>query len=101
MRILFLAHRLPYPPNKGEKMRAFGELEALSQRHEIDLFCFYDDPRDGQYVEAVRKYCRECYAERIPWFRGRFQALVAAVLKRSFSLAFFYGTAAHRRSLAC
>ena len=97
MRILFLAHRLPYPPNKGEKMRAFGELEALSQRHEIDVFCFYDDPRDGQYVEAVRKYCREFYAERIPWFRGRFQALVAAVLKRSFSLAFFYSRTMTRR----
>ena len=97
MRILFLAHRLPYPPNKGEKMRALGELTALSQRHDVDLFCFYDDPEDGQYVDAVRKYCRDCYAERIPWFRGRFQALVASVLNRSFSLAFFASRTMTRR----
>jgi len=65
MRILFLAHRLPYPPNKGNKIRSFSELAALSQHHEVDLFCFYDQVEDSQYFADVRQYCRSLYAEKI------------------------------------
>ncbi len=90
MRILFLVHRLPYPPNKGDKIRSFRELEALSQRHEVDVFCFYDDPEDSKYVEALSAHCRECYAERISWFGSRMQALLAVLLGRAFTLGFFY-----------
>src|ERR1700730_2121413 len=62
MRILFLAHRLPYPPNKGDKIRSFRALQLLSERHEVDLFCFYDDRQDAKYVRGLQEYCRHIYA---------------------------------------
>lgn len=37
VRILFLAHRYPYPPNKGDKIRAFHIAEHLLKRHEVSL----------------------------------------------------------------
>ena len=42
MKILFLAHRIPFPPDKGEKIRAFHELKYLAERHTVDLFCLAD-----------------------------------------------------------
>jgi sugar transferase (PEP-CTERM/EpsH1 system associated) len=90
MRILFLAHRLPYPPNKGDKIRSFHELNALSQRHEVDLFCFYDQPEDREYFADVRHYCREFYAEEISWIRSRSQALLALCQGRPFTPAVFH-----------
>ncbi len=36
-RILFLAHRYPYPPNKGDKIRAFHIAEHLLRSHEVAL----------------------------------------------------------------
>jgi sugar transferase (PEP-CTERM/EpsH1 system associated) len=89
MRILFLAHRLPYPPNKGDKIRSFREIEALSRRHEVDLFCFYDQAEDKEHVDAMRRYCRSVYAERLSWGRSRAQALAALAMGRPFSTAFF------------
>jgi polysaccharide biosynthesis protein PslH len=89
MRILFLAHRLPYPPNKGDKIRSFRELVALSRTHEVDLFCFYDQPEDRHYLPELRKYCPRVYAEKISWFRSRTQALVACALGRPFTTAFY------------
>jgi sugar transferase (PEP-CTERM/EpsH1 system associated) len=97
MRILFLAHRLPYPPNKGDKVRSFHELNALSQQHEVDLFCFYDQPEDREYFANVRNYCREFYAERISWIRSRFQALLALCLGRPFTPAVFHSPTMARR----
>jgi len=90
VRILFLAHRLPFPPNKGDKIRSYWELRALSGRHEVDLFCFYDDPSDAQYIEKIREYCSSCYAEKLSPFWARIRALVAALRGKAFSLGYFY-----------
>jgi sugar transferase (PEP-CTERM/EpsH1 system associated) len=90
MRILFLAHRLPYPPDKGDKIRSFFELESLGARHEVDLFCFYDCAEDAQYLEKVRSYCHSLYAERLSWTRSRLSAAKALASRTSFSLGYFY-----------
>ncbi len=97
MRILFLAHRLPYPPNKGDKIRSFRELAALSQNHEVDLFCFYDQPEDTGYFTDVRRYCRELYAEKVSWTRSRAQASLALALGRPFTPAFFHSASMAQR----
>jgi polysaccharide biosynthesis protein PslH len=47
--LLFLAHRIPFPPNKGDKIRSFHLLRHLSTRYEIHLGAFVDDPDDWQY----------------------------------------------------
>ncbi len=65
MQILFLAHRGPYPPNKGEKIRAFHELRFLAARHVIDLFCFADSAEEAEHQEALRPLCRHLYVETL------------------------------------
>ncbi|HJX58546.1 MAG TPA: sugar transferase, partial [Thiobacillus sp.] len=47
--LLFLAHRIPFPPNKGDKIRSFHLLRHLSTRYAIHLGAFVDDPDDWQY----------------------------------------------------
>ncbi|MGK2951946.1 MAG: TIGR03087 family PEP-CTERM/XrtA system glycosyltransferase [Thiobacillus sp.] len=55
--LLFLAHRIPFPPNKGDKIRSFHLLRHLSTRYEIHLGAFVDDPDDWQYRDALKPYC--------------------------------------------
>ena len=56
--LLFLAHRIPFPPNKGDKIRSFHLLRHLSARYEIHLGAFVDDPEDWQYQDALKPYCK-------------------------------------------
>lgn len=58
MRILYLAHRIPYPPNKGDKIRSYHTLRYLADRHEVWCACFVDDPADRQHVGALASLCR-------------------------------------------
>lgn len=44
--ILFLGHRVPYPPNRGDKIRGYHVLRYLSERARVHLVAFADDPRD-------------------------------------------------------
>ncbi|MDP2267026.1 MAG: TIGR03087 family PEP-CTERM/XrtA system glycosyltransferase [Thiobacillus sp.] len=55
--LLFLAHRIPFPPNKGDKIRSFHLLRHLSTRYAIHLGAFVDDPDDWQYRDALKPYC--------------------------------------------
>jgi sugar transferase (PEP-CTERM/EpsH1 system associated) len=64
MRILFLAHRIPYPPNKGEKIRAYHELKFLGTRHTVDLLCFADSVQEQQEQKELQALCRNIYVER-------------------------------------
>lgn len=63
MKILYLAHRIPYPPNKGEKTRCFHQLQFLSARHSIDLFCFADSAKEAEGSQALQAFCRRVDVE--------------------------------------
>lgn len=66
--LLFLAHRLPFPPNKGDKVRSFHFLQHLAQRYRLYLGTFVDDAADGRHVEALRGLCAEmCIEAIVPW----------------------------------
>lgn len=65
--LLFLVHRIPYPPNKGDKIRSYNLLKHLSRDYRIHLGTFIDDPNDWQYVDAVKYYCVEsCFINLNP-----------------------------------
>ncbi|MEP4889834.1 MAG: TIGR03087 family PEP-CTERM/XrtA system glycosyltransferase [Aliiglaciecola sp.] len=59
--LLFLCHRIPFPPNKGDKIRSFNMLKVLSQRFDIYLGSFVDDPYDWQYASKLDKYCKQVF----------------------------------------
>ncbi len=56
--LLFLAHRIPYPPDKGDKIRAWHIFRHLARTHRIHLGCFIDDPADRQHLAALRRALR-------------------------------------------
>jgi hypothetical protein len=35
--VLYLVHRLPFPPDKGDKVRSYHLLQALAARHRVHL----------------------------------------------------------------
>ncbi len=57
--LLFLAHRIPYPPNKGDKIRSFNLLKALARDYRVFLAAFVDDQEDWKYETELRNYCAE------------------------------------------
>jgi len=51
--LLYLVHRIPYPPNKGDKIRSFHLLKHLAQSYKVHVGAFVDDPDDWRYAEAL------------------------------------------------
>ena len=66
--ILFLCHRLPWPPSKGDKIRSYHVLRRLAQHYRVYLGAFVDDPADWQYVAPVEALCEQvCVRPLTPW----------------------------------
>lgn len=64
-RLLFLAHRIPYPPNKGDKIRSWHFLQYLMERHEVHLGFFVDAKEDLEHIEFLKDQCTSleyCFA---------------------------------------
>lgn len=87
--LLFLCHRLPYPPDKGEKIRAFRILEHLAQHYSVHLGCFIDDPADIPHVGTVEGHC-----SGLSWFprspkNTKFKALAGLLGGKPLTVASF------------
>ncbi|MGI4951987.1 MAG: TIGR03087 family PEP-CTERM/XrtA system glycosyltransferase [Janthinobacterium lividum] len=56
--LLFVSHCTPYPPDKGEKIRAFNVIKHLSQHYRIHLGCLTDQAADAGHLESLRQWCK-------------------------------------------
>lgn len=59
--LLFLCHRIPFPPNKGDKITTFNLLKYLSERYLVHLGCFIDDEFDRQYIKELEAFCQSSF----------------------------------------
>ncbi|MEO5734528.1 MAG: TIGR03087 family PEP-CTERM/XrtA system glycosyltransferase [Rubrivivax sp.] len=74
--ILFLAHRLPYPPDKGDKIRSYHQLRHLvAAKHRVWLGTFVDDEADLQHLPAVEAMCAGTQMLRLHPRRARLKSL--------------------------
>lgn len=53
MSILFLAHRMPWPPDRGDKIRSYHMLRWIAERAPVHVAAFVDQLDDWQYQDAL------------------------------------------------
>ena len=96
MRILFLCHRLPYPPKRGGKIRPFNMLRHLSRRHEVTVATVARSAGEVAEGQDLRKYCHELHVGQIPTYAGwgRFGLYTATTYPATFG--YFYSPALDR-----
>ncbi len=90
MRVLYLCHRIPYPPDKGDKIRAFHQIRAIASRHEVDLFTLMDDPADAVHQEPLAEYCRKIIVSRLSPRLAKLRALPFLLTSKPLTLPYFY-----------
>ena len=87
--LLLLTHRLPYPPDKGDKIRSFHWLKLLARHYRIHLGTFLDDPEDRQHLPAVRGYCESLHVTELNPRWRRLGSLRGLLGRAPLSLAYY------------
>ena len=94
--ILYLVHRLPYPPNKGDKVRSYHLLKHLLLRHRIFLGTFVDDAEDEPHVDTLRAMCAGVHAVRLQPSLARVASLMGLVNGSALTLRYYRDASLHR-----
>ncbi|MBF0419088.1 MAG: TIGR03087 family PEP-CTERM/XrtA system glycosyltransferase [Magnetococcales bacterium] len=55
--LLFLSHRIPYPPNKGDKVRSYHLLRFLARHYRVHVGAFIDTPEDWVHAPVLQELC--------------------------------------------
>lgn len=87
--LLYLCHRIPYPPNKGDKIRSYNILKFLSQYHQIHLGAFVDDPDDFRYEGAVAEFCASYCLLPLRPNAAKLRSLAGFVKGEALSLSYY------------
>ncbi len=90
--LLFLAHRIPFPPNKGDKIRSFHLLRHLSTRYAIHLGAFVDDSDDWQYQDALNPYCASIKLLPLNPRRAKLDSLCGLFSGEALTLPYYRNT---------
>jgi sugar transferase (PEP-CTERM/EpsH1 system associated) len=87
--LLFLAHRIPYPPNKGDKIRSWNILRHLAERYRVHVGCFIDDPEDWQHLDTVREICGECHFVGLDPKKAKIKSLLSVLRREALTLGYY------------
>ena len=89
MRILFLSHCLPYPPNKGERIRAFHQLRQLALNHEVHLLALC---REGstRVPEELANLCASAEVFSVPRLGSQVRSALGLFNRSPLTYTYFH-----------
>lgn len=87
--LLFLVHRMPYPPNKGDKVRSYHLLKHLAARHRVFVGTFMDDSDDAQHIPALSAICAGLHVEPLQPRWSKLASLTGLVRGEALSLSYY------------
>lgn len=87
--LLFLAHRIPYPPDKGDKIRSWNILKGLAEHYRVHLGCFVDSRDDLQYVDYLRSVCDQCHFAELRPLAARLRSSTGLLNGEPLTLSYY------------
>lgn len=97
MRILFLCHRFPYPPNEGGKIRSFNMIRHLSRNHAVVVASLTRNEAERQATADLERYCAAVVSAPIGPVAAWLKTLLALPTPRPSSFGYFASPALARR----
>ena len=88
-KLLFLVHRIPFPPNKGDKIRSFNLLKKLAKDYQVFLGGFIDDEQDWQYVHEIQKICSQCCFLPLDPLKSKLKSLKGFLHNQPLSIPYY------------
>jgi sugar transferase (PEP-CTERM/EpsH1 system associated) len=90
MKIFILLPRIPFPLEKGDKLRAFNQIKYLSEYHEIHLCALNDAEIHPSAIEALKPYCKSINFFYLPPSDRIIGVFLSLFNGRPFQVGYFF-----------
>ena len=88
--LLIIAHRIPFPPDKGDKIRTYNIVRYLAERYRVTVVCMIDDPADVQHVPTLKDLVHQVTFQVRTAKMMKLHAVTSLLTGRSFTQQCFY-----------
>jgi len=95
-RVLYVAHRVPYPPDKGERVRAFHEITALAKHFRVTVATLAHDRGDADSASHLFRWCEKVITAPAGGRWGLFKGALSLAHGRSVTEGFFHNSTFRR-----
>lgn len=89
-RLLYITHRLPFPPDKGERLRAWHQIRALAAEYELTLASLVHGPVHPDHIDACRQVCTDVITAPAGGKRGLLRGGTGFLAGRSVTQGYFH-----------
>ncbi|MGZ4073335.1 MAG: glycosyltransferase [Bacteroidia bacterium] len=97
MKLFVILSRVPYPLEKGDKLRAFNQIKELSKNHQIILFALNDSVLDDRAKDELKKYCVAISILKFSKFTIFFNLFRALFNGKPLQVGYFYFNKAQKK----
>ena len=101
LNILYAMHRIPYPPDKGDKIRSWHILKHLTARHRVHLLAFVDDPDDFAHAGKLKELCASLCLRPLTQRQKLTRAVMALLKGRAITEEFYRDASARAFADGC
>jgi polysaccharide biosynthesis protein PslH len=88
--VLYLVHRVPYPPDKGDRIRTYHLLRYLSRRAAVHLACLADEPVPQETLAVLQGLCARLAVVPLGKWMSRLRAAGSLLRGRTISEGAFH-----------
>lgn len=97
MKILVLLSRIPWPLEKGDKLRAYHHLKVISKEHEVVLVCLTDSEVHPKAIENLSPYCQEIHFIKLSKIGILWNLATSIFNDKPFQVNYFYQKSAQKK----
>lgn len=92
MKILIITSRVPYPLEKGDKLRIFNQIKHLNKEHEVIVCAIDTEHSSKRSIEEVQKHCSQLHVLTIPKWKILLQLFLGFFSSLPFQVSYFYSS---------
>ena len=89
MNILFVTHRVPYPPDKGDRIRSYHLIRHLARDHRLHLTCLSWSGEEAAAAGRLRDLCASVEVVDQSAGRAKWRSLTGLVTGRPLTVPYF------------
>jgi glycosyltransferase involved in cell wall biosynthesis len=90
MKIIVVLSRVPFPLEKGDKLRAYHQLVHLAKSNDIYLFCLSDIVNNLDSIAHLKSFCKEVHVFKLKRWKIALRLFIGLFNKLPFQVSYFF-----------
>ena len=97
MKIFIVLSRVPYPLEKGDKLRAYHQINYLARQHEVHLCCLSENRTDQDSIDHLKEICSQLHIFKLSKIRQFLRLSMGLFSDLPFQVIYFYQSGIHKK----